>query len=199
MTMKGLVFAGLALLCGSLGVSAVRAATLAVQPEVICPDPVMAALISHTLDQELRSEHYTLHATWPAVRLILYAVPTVGNRKNPHGWSIAVAHAAVAPLLEALGPIAKSSPHLATDARAKALLTIFTHSSGILTYLSVVNADRLDVHNVPLILGSIVNAFRKRWPPSRGAPPAPPLAHEPRSFAAPPTILRGPGGGAPPH
>ena len=104
MTMKGLVFAGLALLCGSLGVSAVRAATLAVQPEVICPDPVMAALISHTLDQELRSEHYTLHATWPAVRLILYAVPTVGNRKNPHGWSIAVAHAAVAPLLEALGP-----------------------------------------------------------------------------------------------
>ncbi len=197
--MKWLKWAALLLPCVWLAYRPALARTLTVQPMVVCADQAMGRRISAVLNHELTEEHYTLGAKWPAVRLVVFAVPDIANRKDPQGWSIAVAHAAFAPLLAALEPIAKSSPDIVHDRKTQELLTVFMHSTGLLTYLNVINVDHLDAHNLPLVVGNIVNSFRKRWPPTRGAPPRSALPQEPRSFSSPPAIIGGTGAaGSPP-
>lgn len=183
-----------ALLLIGLGLAACRAANAeptSVQVTVVCQDAPMAKRLSDALVGALARDHYTRGSPWPDVRLIVYAMQNIANRKNPHGWSIAVAHAVVSPLLMAVPALLKSKQTLAGLMPGPQLATAFMHSSGILTYLSVINVDHVDTHNFPLVIGSIINAFTARCSPVIGQHVTPkPLPQLGPSFPAPPAVER---------
>ncbi len=182
-----------ALLFLGMGIGASRAANaepMSVQVMVVCHDASMAKRLSDALVAALARDHYATHGSpWPDVRLVVYAMPTVGNSKNPHGWSIAVAHAVVSPLLMAVPALLKSKQTLPGLMPGPQLAAVFMHSTGILTYLSVLNVEHFDDHNFPLVIGAIINAFTARWSPVIGRRVTPkPLPQIGSSFRRPPAV-----------
>ena len=138
---------------------------LAVQVEVICPVNSVAQPLLAALKQDLKVDGYIHGTPWPMVRLFVYAAPNVNNRKNPHGWSIAVAHTFFEPMLAAAVHLLKGKNHAAPTGPNGQLFNMLVHSQGTLTYLGVINIDHLDQKKIPLLAGNIVNTFSKRWPP----------------------------------
>ena len=161
--------AGTALLCVlSCAYGAVaqpKTPALAVQVEVICPVNAVAQPLLAALQQDLKTDGYVHGKPWPMVRLFVYAAPNVNNRKNPQGWSIAVAHAFFEPMLAAAFHLLKGKNHAAPTGPNGQLFNMLIHSQGTLTYLGVINIDHLDQKKIPLLAGNIINTFSKRWPP----------------------------------
>lgn len=162
---------------------------LSVQVEVICPVTSVRHRLISVLKKDLKAEGYVHGRPWPMLRLFVYAAPTVHNRKNPRGWSIAVAHAYFEPLLAAAYHLLKGKHNKTVPAGTSGrLFNILIHSQGTLTYLGVMNIDRLDRRKITLLAGNIINTFSKRWPPHGTAGPRPkplPQLHQYHTTAKP--------------
>lgn len=179
-------------LFGSADCLAGNAQPMTVQVQVICPSTPMAKRLLAGIDAALTRDHYARASIWPDVRLLVFAMPDLENRTDPRGWSFAIAQAATSPLLMAVPALLKSKHSLRGFIPGPRLAAIFMHSTGILTYLNVMNVDHLDARNFNLVVGTIVNTFTSRWPPVIGGHVHPqPLPQEPRSFRASPRIFSG--------
>ncbi len=173
--------------------------SVSVQVKVVTGNARMAKRLLTALDTALTRDHYSHAAIWPDVRLVVFAMPDINNKKNPQGWSFAIAQAVTSPLLMAVPTLLNSKHTLAGFEPGPRLAGIFMHSTGILTYLNVMNIDHLDTRNFPLVVGAIVNTFTARWPAVIGGHAHPkPMPQEPSSFRGPPVILiGGPSGNEP--
>ena len=138
---------------------------IAVQVDVICPVHSVGQPLLAALQQDLKTDGYVHGKPWPMVRLFVYAAPSVNNRKNPQGWSIAVAHTFFEPMLAAAFHLLKGKNHAAPTGPTGQLFNMLIHSQGALTYLGVINIDHLDQKKIPLLAGNIINTFSKPWPP----------------------------------
>ena len=146
---------------------------LTVQVTVICPENPVGQPLLAALPQALKTDGYVHGKPWSMVRLFVYAAPSVNNRKNPHGWSIAVAHTFFEPTLAAAFHLLKGKNHAAPTGPTGQLFNMLIHSWGTLTYLGVINIDHLDQKKIPLLAGNIINTFSKRWPPHGPMGPKP--------------------------
>lgn len=164
-----------ALLSFNLPISRAGNRPLAVQVTVICPDHSVGQQFLSALKRDLKSDGYVHGKPWPMVRLFIYAAPTVNNRKNPGGWSIAVAHLDFEPLLAAAFHLLKGKRHVAPSGKSGQLFNILVHSQGTLTYLGVINIDHLDKAKTVLLAGNIINTFSRKWPPRGPNGPKPKL------------------------
>ena len=87
----------------------------------------------------------------------------------------------------------------ATDPTGR-LISLLIHSQKTLTYLGVINIDRLDQldqKKIPLLAGNIVNTVSKRWPPHGAMGPKPKLLPQ-LAGAHPGAIMRAPVSEGPP-
>ena len=170
--MTGLVLA-CTLSCAYAAAAQPALPAFAVQVKVICPDDAVAQPLLAALTRDLKTDGYVHGKPWPMVRIFVYAAPSVNSRKNPHGWSIAVAHTFFEPMLAAALHLLNPKTHAAPTGATGQLFNLLIHSQGTLTYLGVINVDHLDQKKIPLLAGTIMNTFSKRWPPHGSLGPKP--------------------------
>lgn len=151
----------LAALLFALTVTAAANATAAERPRfafgVICNDPALADVLRSGIEARLKAANVDIADKLPTAKLFVYANRDSGDRKNPDGVSIAIAHVSnVQTALLAL-------PYVKRDEAMPEALRAMLGEEGFLQHLNVAHVDTPNDAQLKEILDKLVANFLKKY------------------------------------
>jgi hypothetical protein len=124
---------------------------------VICNDPALAEVLRSGIEARLDAAKVDITDKLPTAKLFVYANRDTGDRKNPDGVSIAIAHVSNVPTaLLAL-------PYVKRDEVMPEALRAMLGEEGFLQHLNVAHVDTPNEAQLKEILDKLVATFLKKY------------------------------------
>jgi len=128
---------------------------------VICNDPALAQVLRAGIETRLKAASVDITDKLPNAKLWVYANRDTGDRKNPDGVSIAIAHVSnVQTALLAL-------PYVKKDEAIPETLRAMLGEEGFLQHLNVAHMDTPNDAQVKEVLDKLVSTFLQKYTPGQ--------------------------------
>lgn len=152
------------LLSGLAFSSAAKAETaeaLHVDYFVICEDPAVIARITQRIESHLKkSPELVRDEKTPKRKLYLYAQKDENDRKNPNGWSFAIAHVSNVGNRVLNNRLEEcQDPHCV---EAKKVSSVLAKEEGFLKHLNVAHIDELTDSTLDQLVSTVFETFAKK-------------------------------------
>ncbi len=128
---------------------------------VICNDAALAQVLRSGIETRLKAAGVDVTDKLPSAKLWVYANRDTGDRKNPDGVSIAIAHVSnVQTAMLAL-------PYVKKDEAIPETLRTMLGEEGFLQHLNVAHMDTPDAVQVKEVLDKLVSTFLQKYTPAQ--------------------------------
>jgi hypothetical protein len=125
---------------------------------VICEDARLAQVLRAGIEARLDAANVDISEKFPVAKLFVYANRDAGDRKNPEGVSIAIAHVSNTPTaLLALAYVKRQEG-------MPEVLRSMLGEEGFLQHLNVAHMDTPSDAQVKEVLDKIVSTFLQKYP-----------------------------------
>jgi hypothetical protein len=124
---------------------------------VICNDPALAQTLRSGIEARLGAANADITDKLPTAKLFVYANRDVGDRKNPEGVSIAIAHVSNMPTALLALPYVKRGEDMPETLRK------MLGEEGFLEHLNVAHMDTPNEAQVKEVLDKLVSNFLQRY------------------------------------
>jgi hypothetical protein len=125
---------------------------------VICENQIVAQKISDEIRGEIgKHPNFEINSKYPAATLFVYAQQDVNDRKNPNGWSFAIAHASNT---KSQYLVLKLIDSKSKDVeRVKPVLLDTLEEQGFLHHLNVAHMDEMSDQSLEEVITVVVDNF----------------------------------------
>lgn len=128
---------------------------------VICNDPALAKVLQSGIEARLTATGADISDKFPTAKLFVYANRDSGDRKNPDGVSIAIAHVSnVEAAMLALSYVKRGE-------EMPEMLRRMLGDEGMLQHLNVAHMDTPNEAQVKEVLDKTVAAFLQKYTPAQ--------------------------------
>jgi hypothetical protein len=124
---------------------------------VICDDPALAQVLRSGIEARLGAANVDITDKLPTAKLYVYANRDSGDRKNPEGVSIAIAHVSNVPSAVLALSYIKRQEGMPEEVRA------MLGEEGFLRHLNVAHMDTPNAAQVNEVLDKLVSAFLQKY------------------------------------
>jgi len=128
---------------------------------IICEDPAVLKKIINEVSLRIEKEsNFEVNDEFPKAKLFVYAQQDINDRKNPGGWSLAIAHVSN---MKGLFLAAKLIDSKDREVEAvKPVLVDMVKEEGFLQYLNVAHLDEMNDESLREAVDIIVANFAKK-------------------------------------
>ena len=124
---------------------------------VICDDPALAQVLRSGIEARLGAANVDITDKLPTAKLYVYANRDSGDRKNPDGVSIAIAHVSNVPAALLALSYVKRQDGMPEEMRA------MLGEEGFLRHLNVAHMDTPSEAQVNEVLDKLVSVFLQKY------------------------------------
>ncbi|MFC5550861.1 hypothetical protein [Massilia aerilata] len=125
---------------------------------VICDDPALAQVLRAGIEARFHAARVDIADKLPTAKLFVYANRDSGDRKNPEGVSIAIAHVSNMPTAVLALSYVKRQDGMPEEIRA------MLGEEGFLQHLNVAHMDTPSDTQVNEVLDKLVSTFLSKYP-----------------------------------
>jgi len=147
------------LFCVAAGASAAERPRFAFS--VICNDPALAQVLQKGIETRLAAAGFDISDKFPTAKLFVYANRDSGDRKNPDGVSIAIAH------VSNVEAAVLGLSYVKRGEEMPEILRGMLGEEGMLQHLNVAHMDTPDEAQVKEVLDKTVVAFLRKYTPAQ--------------------------------
>jgi hypothetical protein len=150
---------GAILFCLAVGAGAAERPRFAFT--VICNDPALAQVLQSGIEARLAAAQVDITDKLPTAKLFVYANRDSGDRKNPDGVSIAIAH------VSNMEAAVLALSYVKRGEEMPEMLRRMLGEEGMLQHLNVAHMDTPNEAQVKEILDKTVESFLHKYTPPR--------------------------------